>query len=98
MRGDGAQVPPGTREYCPVAEPRHSGRVSSLKSPADQGYAADDRPAASFEAVIPPPLPVVVLSVPPMPPVSVDVGTHRREGGTWLDSALGTLHWRKALW
>lgn len=63
-----------------------SGGVSSLKSPADQGYPANERPAVSFEAFIPSPLPVAVLSVPPVP---VDVGTHRREGGTRLTIAFG---------
>lgn len=72
------------------------GGVSSLKSPAGQGYTAEEGLSVSFKALIPPPLPaMVVLSVPPVP---VHVGTHRREGGTWLNIALGILHRGKALW
>jgi len=97
--GAGALVPPRAWDCCPVAEPWSgkgcSGGVSSLGSPGDQRYAPDKRPVVSFEAFIPPPLPVAVLSVPPVP---VDVGMHGREGGTRLNIALGILHRRKALW
>lgn len=94
-RGAGARVPPHAWESCSVAMAGQwcSGRVSSLKSPADQSYAANERPAVSFKAFIPHPLPVAVLSVLPVP---VDVGTRGREGGTPVKYCFGNPALKKS--
>lgn len=78
-----------------LGELRLWGRVSLLKSPADQGYAANkDRLCPSRLFSFRRYRWLSVLSVPPVP---MGVGTHGREGGTQFNIALGILHRRRAL-